>query len=57
MLVIDWPLIEQKYLLNLCWASLFWILRRSTGSTTSDHSGDRVSDEDVPEEQGLSVEE
>jgi hypothetical protein len=48
-------LIDRGYPLNLCCASLFWIFRRSTGSTTSDHSGDLVSDEDVPEDQGLPV--
>lgn len=49
-------MVGREHLLNLCWASLFWIFRRSTGFTTSDHSGDRVSDEDVPEDQGLPVE-
>jgi hypothetical protein len=53
--VFDLLLIDQEHLLNLCCANLFWIFRRSTGSTTSDHSGDRVPDEDVPEDQGLSV--
>lgn len=33
----------ERHLLNLCWANLFWIFRRSTGSATSDHSEARVS--------------
>jgi|SRR5690242_11363838 len=33
----------ERHLLNLCWANLFWIFRRSTGSATSDHSDARVS--------------
>lgn len=42
---------QWKYLLNLCWANLFWILRLSAGSVISDHSVDRISDAEVLEAQ------